>query len=236
MVSRGRVFDVYACRLDDGTHRRVAVLFHDITERKRHEQHQRLLLHELNHRVKNTLVTVQSMAMQSYRPGVDPELARLQFEGRLMALSRAHDILTRESWGRAPLAEIVREAIAPYRDQHHDRLRATGPPVWLPPRHALAFAMVLHELGTNAVKYGALSNQEGRIDIDWQANGTLRLTWTESGGPPVEPPTGRGFGSRLIERGLRHEIGGRVALGFAPEGVICTIEVPLDGLEPLDRF
>ena len=80
------------------------------------------------------------------------------------------------------------------------------------------------------------SNQEGRIDIDWQANGTLRLTWTESGGPPVEPPTGRGFGSRLIERGLRHEIGGRVALGFAPEGVICTIEVPLDGLEPLDRF
>ncbi|MGN2243749.1 PAS domain-containing protein [Frateuria sp. GZRR33] len=236
MVNRGRVFDVYACRLDEGSHQRVAVLFHDITERKRHEQHQRLLLNELNHRVKNTLVTVQSMAMQSFRPGIDPELARIQFEGRLMALSRAHDILTRESWGRAPLAEIVREAIAPYRDQHHDRLHAEGPPVWLPPRHALAFAMVLHELGTNAVKYGALSNQDGRIDIQWQANGTLRLTWTESGGPPVEPPGGRGFGSRLIERGLRHEIGGRVTLDFAPAGVVCTIEVPLDGLGPLDHF
>ncbi|MGN2245058.1 PAS domain-containing protein [Frateuria sp. GZRR35] len=236
MVNRGRVFDVYACRLDDSTHKRVAVLFHDITERKRHEQHQRMLLNELNHRVKNTLVTVQSMAMQSFRAGVDPELARIQFEGRLMALSRAHDILTRESWGRAPLAEIVREAIAPYRDQHHDRLRADGPPVWLPPRHALAFAMVLHELGTNAVKYGALSNHDGRIDIQWQANGSLRLTWTESGGPPVELPSGRGFGSRLIERGLRHEIGGRVSLDFAPAGVVCTIEVPLDGLEPLDRF
>ena len=236
MVTRGRVFDVYACRLDDSTHKRVAVLFHDITERKRHEQHQRMLLNELNHRVKNTLVTVQSMAMQSFRAGVDPELARIQFEGRLMALSRAHDILTRESWGRAPLAEIVREAIAPYRDQHHDRLHAEGPPVWLPPRHALAFAMVLHELGTNAVKYGALSNQDGQIDIQWQANGRLRLTWTESGGPPVELPSGRGFGSRLIERGLRHEIGGRVSLDFAPTGVVCTIEVPLDGLEPLDRF
>ena len=233
LVTRGRVFDVYACRLDDGTHRRVAVLFHDITERKRHEQHQRLLLHELNHRVKNTLVTVQSMAMQSFRAGVDPELARAQFEGRLMALSRAHDILTRESWGRAPLAEIVREAIAPYRDQHHDRLHAAGPPVWLPPRAALAFAMVLHELGTNAVKYGALSNQDGQIDIRWRVDGRLRLTWSESGGPPVEPPTGRGFGSRLIERGLRHEIGGRVALEFAREGVVCTIEVPLDAPVPL---
>ncbi|UGB37097.1 PAS domain-containing protein [Frateuria soli] len=228
LVTHGRVFDVYACRLDDGTHRRVAVLFHDITERKRHDQHQRLLLNELNHRVKNTLVTVQSMAMQSFRPDVDPELARLQFEGRLMALSRAHDILTRESWSRAPLDGIVREAIAPYRDLHHDRLHAEGPPVWLPPRHALAFAMVLHELGTNAVKYGALSNQAGQVDIRWEARGRLRLTWTESGGPPVQPPTARGFGSRLIERGLHHEIGGRVRLEFAPGGVACSIEVPLD--------
>jgi two-component sensor histidine kinase len=223
------VFDVYACRLDDGTRRRVAVIFNDITERKRHEQHQRLLLNELNHRVKNTLVTVQSMAMQSFRPGCDPEQARQQFEGRLMALSRAHDILTRESWGGAPLEGIVREAIAPYRDQHHDRLHADGPQVWLPPRHALAFAMVLHELGTNAVKYGALSNADGRIDISWATGDSLQLRWAESGGPPVVPPSRRGFGSRLIECGLRHEIDGRVALEFAPAGVVCTIEAPLGG-------
>ncbi|SEJ35045.1 PAS domain-containing protein [Frateuria terrea] len=227
LITHGRVFDVYACRLDDGTRRRVAVIFNDITERKRHEQHQRLLLHELNHRVKNTLVTVQSMAMQTFRPGADPEQAREQFEGRLMALSRAHDILTRESWSGASLAAIVQEAIAPYRDQRRERLYASGPPVWLPPRHALAFAMVLHELGTNAVKYGALSSRDGRVDIGWTANESLRLRWVESGGPAVVPPARRGFGSRLIERGLRHEIGGRVILQFAAGGVVCTIEAPL---------
>jgi PAS domain S-box-containing protein len=236
LVTHGRVFDVYACRLDDGTRRRVAVIFNDITERKRHEQHQRLLLNELNHRVKNTLVTVQSMAMQSFRPGCDPEQARQQFEGRLMALSRAHDILTRESWGGAPLESIVQEAIAPYRDQHLDRLHADGPHVWLPPRHALAFAMVLHELGTNAVKYGALSGADGRVEIGWTANGSLRLRWAESGGPPVVPPARRGFGSRLIERGLRHEIGGRVTLQFAPGGVVCTIETPLGGPGAVDTM
>jgi two-component sensor histidine kinase len=89
--------------------------------------------------------------------------------------------------------------------------------------------MVLHELGTNAVKYGALSGADGRVEIDWTANGSLRLRWAESGGPPVVPPARRGFGSRLIERGLRHEIGGRVTLQFAPGGVVCTIETPLGG-------
>jgi PAS domain S-box-containing protein len=229
LVTHGRVFDVYAGRLDDGTRRRVAVIFNDITERKRHEEHQRLLLNELNHRVKNTLATVQSMAMQSFRAGTEPEEARRQFEGRLMALSRAHDILTRESWGGAALEDIVQEAVAPYRDHHRDRLHAQGPAVWLPPRHALAFAMALHELCTNAVKYGALSGPEGEVAIEWgMQGGSLRLHWAESGGPVVRPPARRGFGSRLIERGLRHEINGHVELAFAPGGVTCTIEAPLD--------
>ncbi|WP_336808373.1 PAS domain-containing protein [Fulvimonas yonginensis] len=227
LLTHGRVFDVFVSRLEDGSRRRLAVIFNDVTERKRHEQHQRLLLNELNHRVKNTLVTVQSMAAQSFRHGVDPEQARQQFEGRLMALSRAHDILTREHWGGASLETVVQEAIAPWRDQHRDRLHAQGPAVWLPPRHALAFAMVLHELCTNAVKYGALSNDSGQVNIDWTVNDLLHLRWTESGGPPVRPPSGRGFGSRLIERGLRHEIGGQVDLRFAPGGVVCTIEAPL---------
>ncbi|HEV2621994.1 MAG TPA: PAS domain-containing protein [Frateuria sp.] len=234
LVTHGRVFDVYAGRLDDGTRRRVAVIFNDITEQKRHDEHQRLLLNELNHRVKNTLATVQSMAMQSFRAGTDPDNARQQFEGRLMALSRAHDILTRESWGGAALEDIVREAIAPYRDDRHDRLHVHGPAAWLPPRHALAFAMALHELCTNAVKYGALSGAEGEVAIEWSIEGSLlRLLWTESGGPTVVPPARRGFGSRLIERGLRHEIGGRVELAFDPRGVTCTIEAPLGG--PTDR-
>jgi PAS domain S-box-containing protein len=237
LVAHGRVFDVYACRLDDDVQARVAVLFSDITERKQHEQHQRLLLNELNHRVKNTLVTVQSMAMQSFRPGVEPALARERFEGRLMALSRAHDILTRESWGGAPLADIVRDALAPYRDLHHDRLRTDGPPLWLQPRHALAFAMVLHELCTNAIKYGALSTPQGQVQIDWGATeGMLWLRWVESGGPRVLPPIRRGFGSRLIEQGLRHEIGGSVAFDFAPGGLTCTIKVSLAELGRPARF
>ena len=145
-----------------------------------------------------------------------------------MALSRAHDILTRESWGGAALEDIVREAVAPYRDHHRDRLQARGPAVWLPPRHALAFAMAVHELCTNAVKYGALSGPEGEVAIEWtMQEGSLRLHWAESGGPAVVPPARRGFGSRLIERGLRHEIGGHVELSFAPGGVTCTIEAPL---------
>lgn len=236
LLRHGRVFDVYACRLDDGSDQRIAVLFNDISARKRHDEHQRLLLNELNHRVKNTLATVQSIAMQTFRRGADPEQARQQFEGRLMALSRAHDILTRESWSGASLAAVVREAIAPYRDQHRERLHADGPTVWLPPRHALAFAMMLHELCTNAVKYGALSNQDGRVDIHWSSNEVLRLQWTESGGPPVIRPNERGFGSRLIERGLRHEMGGKVSLDFAPAGVQCTVETPLDGVAGQDRF
>ncbi len=227
-----RVLDHYACRLEDGSGQRVAVILRDVTERKRHEQHQRLLLNELNHRVKNTLATVQSIAAQTLRGSSDPEHVRRQFEGRLMALSKVHDVLTRESWGGATLASVVQEALAPYRDPRLERMQFDGPLVWLPPRFALAFAMALHELSTNAIKYGALSNDRGEVTISWSVQqdskgDQVRLRWSESGGPPVVPPARRGFGSRLIERGLSHEIGGTVRLEFSETGVVCTIEAPL---------
>lgn len=204
----------------------------DISARKRHEQHRELLINELNHRVKNTLATVQSMAMQTLRNAADTHQAGEQIEARLMALSRAHEILTRGHWHGANLDNIVREAVAPYcgSPNHFD---IDGPATRVPPRHALSLAMALHELCTNAVKYGALSRDEGRVRIEWRvtdgADGkqALQLRWSEHGGPLVTRPTRRGFGSRLIERGLKQDLHGDVKLDFARAGVVCTITAPL---------
>jgi two-component sensor histidine kinase len=204
----------------------------DITERKLAEEHQRLLINELNHRVKNTLATVQSIAAQTLRNAPTKEEARDAFEARLMALSRAHDVLTRENWEGASLAEIVAEAVAPYRNLREDRVHLSGSDVRLPPRMALAIGMALQELATNAVKYGALSNDTGVIWIDWTVDSSnfpsrLHLRWAEAGGPPVAQPTRRGFGSRLIERSLAQDLDGTVAIAFDPAGVVCTVDAPV---------
>lgn len=203
----------------------------DVTEQKRHEQHRELLLNELNHRVKNTLATVQSMVVQTLRNAPDTAQAREQIESRLMALSKAHEILTREHWDGAHLGAIVKEAVAPY-CAPLERFDIRGSDVWVSPRYALSLAMALHELCTNAVKYGALSSDAGRVRIEWEvadADNTqaLRMRWIERDGPPVEPPASRGFGSRLIERGLRQDLHGDVKLDFARDGVVCTITAPL---------
>ena len=212
----------------------------DLIERKQSEEalaqrekRQALLVNELNHRVKNTLATIQSLAMQTLRDSVDTRQARVLFDARLIALSNAHDILTRESWEGAFLAEIIGEAVAPHRGAGHDRFEFEGPKVWLSPKHALAMAMALHELCTNAAKYGALSNDTGRVRIEWFVTGLnygpqLRMRWIEMGGPAVKMPERRGFGSRLIERGLSQDLGGEVRIDFLPTGVICTISAPLD--------
>ncbi|MFE1597289.1 sensor histidine kinase [Methylobacterium sp. ID0610] len=212
--------------------RRVIGIHQDVTERRRSEDHLRLLIHELNHRVKNTLATVQSIAMQSLRllHGREASSAREAFVARLIALARAHDVLTRESWEGADLGEVVAGATAPLEGPHgrRARFRVEGPPLRLPPRMALSIAMALHELGTNAVKYGALSTVEGQVSISWSiAEGELRLSWRESGGPPVTAPERTGFGSRLIGQSLARELAGSVSLDYAREGVVCTIRAPL---------
>jgi PAS domain S-box-containing protein len=204
----------------------------DITDVKLAQEHQDLLINELNHRVKNTLATVQSVAMQTLRNATGMEQARDDFEGRLIALSRAHDVLTRENWEGASLREIVHQAIEPYRREGEKRFKTTGGPVRLPPRMALALAMAVQELATNAVKYGALSNDTGRVEIAWQLARAgdvprLRLRWSETGGPAVAPPTRRGFGSRLIERSLARDLDGEVKLEFAPAGLVCTVDAPV---------
>lgn len=204
----------------------------DVTARKQQEERQHLLLNELNHRVKNTLATVQSMAMQTLRNSQDTEQARELFGARLLALSKAHDILTRENWEGALLSRVIDEALSAHRDLANDRFEIVGPPVWLSAKQALALSIALHELCTNAVKYGALSNDAGRIRVEWTVgglNGTrrLKMRWIELDGPPVKRPSRSGFGLRLIERGLHQDLSGVVMIDFAATGVICTIEAPL---------
>lgn len=214
----------------------VLAIVVETTERIHAERHQRLLIDELNHRVKNTLATVQSIAAQTFKSdgAWGPEAAaaaRRVFDGRLVALSRAHDVLTRENWDGAGLHAIVGQALQAYRGEGTDRFTVEGPPVRLTSKMALTIAMALHELCTNAVKYGALSSPAGRVCIAWADDMSgdtrkLSLTWREQDGPAVIPPTRRGFGSRLIERQLAREFGGEVTLDFDPAGVVCRIAIP----------
>jgi two-component sensor histidine kinase len=211
----------------------------DITESKVAEERRDLLINELNHRVKNTLATVQSIASQTLRNACTMEEARSALEARLLAMSRAHDVLTRENWESADLKDIVREAMAPYRHERERRLHVQGPSVRVAPRMALAIAMALQELATNAVKYGALSNETGSVSIRWQVTGEdaprLHLVWSEEGGPPVPAPRRRGFGTRLIERSLTSDLNGQAAIRFTREGVVCTVDASLAASRTFDK-
>jgi PAS domain S-box-containing protein len=207
----------------------------DITERKQADARQKILLDELNHRVKNTLATVQALAAQSLRNADAPEDQRRAFEARLCALSRTHDQLTRERWEWAELSTIVREIFAPYRTTAGDRIRLEGAPVRLAPTAALTLAMILNELATNAAKYGSLSVPAGKLDVSWVICGgdgsALWLDWFESDGPPVSPPKHRGFGTRFLERGVTQQLQGTAEIDFDPGGFRCSMRIPL----PADR-
>jgi PAS domain S-box-containing protein len=202
----------------------------DISERKRAEEAQKTLIDELNHRVKNTLATVQSIAMQTQRS--TPEDFPVRFEERLLALSNAHDLLTRRQWSGVGLVELLEREFAPYAGGGEPAIRLEGPDIVLPARVSVAFGMVVHELATNAAKYGSLSNEAGRVDLTWKveqdAGGrTLALRWVETGGPPTVEPKRRGFGRRLIERNITGDLGGRVDMSFAPTGLQCSLAIPL---------
>jgi PAS domain S-box-containing protein len=218
--------------IENGIPARAIGVALDITDRKMGEEHQQLLINELNHRVKNTLATVQSIATQSLRNAATAVEARDAVEGRLLALSRAHDVLTRENWDGAYLDEVIQQAIEPFQGTQGKRFEISGANIRLPPRIALAIAMAFQELGTNAVKYGALSNDTGHVAIEWTVQNEegephLKMIWREVNGPPVVAPLRRGFGTRLIERSLAQELNGSVQIFFAPAGVVCTIDAPL---------
>jgi PAS domain S-box-containing protein len=205
----------------------------DITERKRAQERQALLVQELNHRVKNTLSVVQSLALHTKRGSPDLDSFHEAFESRLMALSATHNILTRELWESASLKDILNAEMIPYGGLDSGRVSVSGEPIRLKPQQALGFGLALHELATNAAKYGALSVPHGRLDISWRAEpdatGQPRLAvdWVEQGGPAVEPPKRLGFGSRLIERSIRDELGGLLEMNFRADGLRCSLSLPL---------
>jgi two-component sensor histidine kinase len=190
-----------------------------------------LLIEELNHRVKNTLAILQAIAVQTFRSASKAE--REKFEGRLGALAEAHNLLSKEKWQGSTLQDVVSRVLQPYLLNSPERMRMSGPSVPLSPRLAVVLSMIVHEMATNAAKYGALSNDSGSIRLDWEvsaesAGSKLRLIWTEAGGPHVVAPVQRGFGSRLIERSARDQLGGEATVDFLPHGVVYTVTCSLE--------
>jgi PAS domain S-box-containing protein len=217
--------------------KRGAVLQHfaSIVDLTRHKQAQRdlnVLIDELNHRVKNTLSTVQSIVWQALRQKSTPSEVQTAIESRIFALSRSHNLLTCSRWEGATLDDLAHASMEAFQviDGGSGRISISGSAVALTSSVTLALGIAFHELGRNAVKYGALSNDEGSISIDWTCNGPpekklLVICWRERGGPPVTLSAKRGFGSKVIERGLPHELGGSARLDFQPAGLVCTIEI-----------
>jgi two-component sensor histidine kinase len=196
-----------------------------------------LLIEELNHRVKNTLAILQSIAAQTFRSA--SRLEREKFEGRLGALAEAHNLLSKEKWQGSELQDVAARVLQPYALSNSGRIRMSGPKVPLSPRQAVVMSMILHEIATNAAKYGALSNESGTVTLDWSIVADnpvrrLKLSWTETGGPHVAAPVQRGFGSRLIERSARDQLGGDATVDFLPRGVVYTVNCSLDPVSEPD--
>jgi PAS domain S-box-containing protein len=213
----------------------------DLTEHKEDQAVSRMLIDELNHRVKNTLVTVRSIVSHTLNRRRTIEESRAAVDARLFALSRSHDLLSRENWRHAGLLDLVNEALSPFDEtgEPPERLVITGDNTQLPPNTALALGIGLHELATNAVKYGALSSEGGSVVISWATESSsvgdrLRLQWRERHGPLVRSPGYQGFGSRVIERGLAHELSAKTHMAYHEDGLVCTIDMPAP-VSALDR-
>jgi PAS domain S-box-containing protein len=200
-------------------------------DRKETEQQRALLVAELSHRVKNTLATVVSIARQSFSTNPDAEEAQRSFNARIRGLAQTHGRLAEANWSGISLHTMFGDELAPYRHDDGSNVRVSGPEVTLTPKQALTLGMAAHELATNAAKYGALSSGAGKVEVGWNVNrakGMLEIRWTERGGPPVVPPSRRGFGRLLIERVLAADLGGKVTMDFAESGLACVVTLPLE--------
>ena len=202
---------------------------HERRERRRAEERMSLLVAELSHRVKNTLATVAAIARLTVRQSPSLEAFDAAFSPRLEALSRAHSLIFEANWGETELRTVVEQALNPFRRTDEPSIRIEGEALKLGPKAALALTLMLHELATNASKYGALSDPAGVVDVRWSVqpgDHAVRLDWSEHGGPAVEPPTRKGFGHTLIERSVRYELDGSARLSFPPSGMQAEISFP----------
>lgn len=220
---------------DDGKPAQILSISRDITELAEFQEQQKLLTAELQHRIKNSLAMVAAIANQTIR-GDNMEAAREAFTARLITLSHAHDILVQTSWTSAPIKDLIEGALAPHRSSQ-DRIEVNGPEMLLPPKPALAMALAIHELATNAAKYGALSTDEGKVKVSWKTiakgpDSSFHFEWAEKSGPRVVEPeqSKKGFGTRLVERMLKNDFGGEVVIDFKPDGLVCTLTAPLKNL------
>ena len=213
----------------DGRAIGLNVIARDVTEQRAFGERQQLLINELNHRVKNMLALVQALALQSFKGERRPGEGYTAFQGRLASLAAAHDLLTRDQWEGATLGELIADATRVHAEPD-GRIHTSGPHVVVTPKAAIALVLALHELGTNAAKYGALSVPDGAVDIRWSTgNGRLRIEWRERGGPRVNAPVRQGFGLRMIERALAADLSGTATVTFAPDGLFCVIDAPEPG-------
>src|SRR3954469_1794470 len=204
---------------------RISGVTMDITERKDAEERQALLAREVDHRAKNAMAIVQSIVRLTKADSI-AEYASV-IEGRIKALSRAHALLSDSRWQGAEMAKLVEEELAPYRSGHADRIRISGPKVVLEPTTAQTLALALHELSTNAVKYGSLSQAAGRLELDWEIQpDEIVATWRESGGPAVQPPRQTGFGAKIITSSIERQLEGKVSFDWRPEGLFCELRAP----------
>jgi PAS domain S-box-containing protein len=213
--------------------------FVDLTRHKLEQAHSRMMIDELNHRVKNTLSTVQSIVTQALAAPSSISVIKESIVSRIFALSKSHDLLSEENWTGTGLQDLLGAALQPFgvANGRKERFLITGDNIRIPPKTTLALGIVFNELATNAVKYGALSNESGSIVINWSIKpgpegDRLVLCWRERAGPHVSEPIREGFGSKVIRRGLAHELDGKVVLDFRPSGLVCTIDIPAPGGTP----
>jgi two-component system CheB/CheR fusion protein len=220
---------------DHGKPRGVIAAVVDISDRKRAEQQQQVLLHELQHRVKNILATISSLATRMLRSSASLEDFAEAFRTRLMAMSSMHDLLSRRQWTGADLRTLIMDTVSPYASAREREVELRGPEVLVNAERAAALGMALHELATNAAKYGALASPEGHLTVSWKTeraaeDDRLHILWEERVARPVSPPDHEGFGSIFIRRSVQYELDGSVDLAFEPGGLRCSISIPLSAI------
>ena len=229
---RGQVI----ARGPDGKAERLVSIVTDVTERKAAEDHIQFLLHEISHRSKNLLTVIQSIARRTARTAGSMEEFESRFERRLQGLAASHDVLVRENWHGAPLADLVRQQLVPFVEIHSSRFEIAGPDVVVTAEAAQAIGLAIHELATNAIKYGALSAPAGKVSVSWMFDGNpdageqLLLSWIEQSGPPVSPPSRKGFGHVVIGEMVERSLNGKVALEFASDGLKWRVSIPAGNL------